>query len=59
MRKKYKYVWVSVGVKFAFWAMLKNRADRNKTSIQRELEEILNKEFGAIKVMKQMGAAKP
>lgn len=38
-------IWVSVGVRYGLWLMLKERATKNETSVQKELEKILAREL--------------
>lgn len=38
-------VWVSVGVRFSLWTLLKARAGKDNISVQKELEIILCKEM--------------
>jgi len=38
-------IWVSVGVRYGLWLMLKERATKSETSVQKELEKILVKEL--------------
>jgi hypothetical protein len=38
-------IWVSVGVRYGLWLILKKRADENKSSVQKEMEKILSNEL--------------
>lgn len=38
-------VWISVKVRYGYWLILKDRADKNGTSISKEMEKILVKEL--------------
>jgi hypothetical protein len=38
-------VWVKVGIRWGFWLILKDRAEKNDTSVQKEMEKILTEEL--------------
>lgn len=51
-------IWVSVGIEYELWLLLRNRAFKNsighpKTSIAKELDAILCKELAVKEVAKQ------
>lgn len=47
-------IWVTTNIRYGLWLKLKERAIKNDTSVQKELEKILAKELKELVQKKQL-----